>query len=395
MRKVLFALSAWGAFAAAASAQSSVTLYGIVDAGLTFNSNAKGGRQYALTSGNNSGSRWGLKGSEDLGGGLKAIFTAEGGFNTADGKVAQNGTTFGRQVFAGLSSERFGTLTFGRQYSTVSQTLGTQIAAGGPWGASSGARYRAHPGDLDNLDDTNRINNAVVYKSPNLNGFHFHTLYSFGGQAGDFTRNQVYDFSGCYAGGPLLVAAGYFYAKDPNYSMWGNKAGDSPTGNNIKNPVLSGYASAGSQQILSVGAAYAFGPVTVGMVYSNTQFNNLGSVEVAGLNPVEASYRGKVSFDTGEINAHYQVSPSVLLAAAYTYTRNRGVDGAGSARYHQVDLGTIYSLSKRTSLYLIGVFQAANGTDSTGHSAVAAINSAVPSNSDRQVVATMGITHQF
>ncbi|WP_258397292.1 porin [Paraburkholderia unamae] len=122
-------------------AQSSVTLYGIVDAGLTFNSNAGGARQYAVTSGNGYASRWGLKGSEGLGGGLSAVFDLEGRFSTTTGSLGQNGTLIGRQAWVGLSSSRYGTFTLGRQNPDGYQYVGT-LEAGGQW-AASGTGYGA------------------------------------------------------------------------------------------------------------------------------------------------------------------------------------------------------------------------------------------------------------
>src|ERR1700758_2251934 len=108
------AIVALGAFAGAAHAQSSVTLYGFADGGLLFINNVKGGKVYALSSG--SSSRWGLTGTEDLGGGLRAIFTIENGYTLATGALGQGGLLFGRKAFVGLESNTYGTVTLGRQY---------------------------------------------------------------------------------------------------------------------------------------------------------------------------------------------------------------------------------------------------------------------------------------
>ncbi|TPQ43021.1 porin, partial [Burkholderia ubonensis] len=101
-----------------AHAQSSVTLYGTIDAGLDYISNQKSpagaGPAYGVQSGNVSTSRWGLRGNEDLGGGLGAVFTLENGFNGANGKFGNGGDEFGRQAWVGLSSHSAGALTFGR-----------------------------------------------------------------------------------------------------------------------------------------------------------------------------------------------------------------------------------------------------------------------------------------
>ena len=89
MKKSLLSLAALGAFAGVAHAQSSVTLYGVVDTGILVNNNVKGLHQYSLSQGTSS--RWGLKGTEDLGGGLSAIFTLENGYATATGALSQGG----------------------------------------------------------------------------------------------------------------------------------------------------------------------------------------------------------------------------------------------------------------------------------------------------------------
>ena len=128
MKKILLAAAIASLFSVTAYAQSSVTLYGVLDEGVQFSSNTKnvvngvnvGGRQVVLdsTSGE-QGSRWGLKGAEDLGGGLMAVFTLESGINLNTGALGQGGTEFGRQAFVGLSSSQYGALTLGRQYDSV------------------------------------------------------------------------------------------------------------------------------------------------------------------------------------------------------------------------------------------------------------------------------------
>src|ERR1700761_6328585 len=113
-------VTAVGMYSATAHAHSKVTLYGILDEGVMFLNNVggtTGGKKILLdsTSGIN-GSRFGFTGVEDLGGGLQAIFTLEPGLNINNGQSAQGGTFLGRQAFAGLRSDLFGSLTFGRQY---------------------------------------------------------------------------------------------------------------------------------------------------------------------------------------------------------------------------------------------------------------------------------------
>lgn len=157
MKKTLLAVTLLGIFAGGAHAQTSVTLYGILDEGLMFNTNAKnvvggvnvGGRLLNLDSTNGiNGSRWGMKGAEDLGGGLKAVFTLESGINLNTGAFAQGGTPFGRQTFVGLSSDQYGAVTLGRQYDNVVAYVQPVSTLG-----YFGSTVFAHPGDLDNLNN--------------------------------------------------------------------------------------------------------------------------------------------------------------------------------------------------------------------------------------------------
>jgi predicted porin len=91
MKKTLIVAAVSASFSVAANAQSSVTLYGLLDAGVTYTSNVGGHTNVQQTSGGIDQSRWGLKGSEDLGNGLKVIFTLESGFNLGNGGLANNG----------------------------------------------------------------------------------------------------------------------------------------------------------------------------------------------------------------------------------------------------------------------------------------------------------------
>src|SRR5260370_36937450 len=104
MKKALLALAGLGTFAGVAHAQSSVTLYGIVDAGFVYNNNSGGHKLYETRAGNLQGDRWGLRGTEDLGGGLKALFVLENGFNAFNGTLGQKGDEYGRQAYVGLTS---------------------------------------------------------------------------------------------------------------------------------------------------------------------------------------------------------------------------------------------------------------------------------------------------
>jgi predicted porin len=244
--------------------------------------------------------------------------------------LGQNGTEFGRQAFVGLSSP-YGVLTLGRQTPATFLAVGA-MSAGGSW-AAVGSGFGAHPGDVDDLDTFNRISNTVRLQSQSYRGLTFTGTYGLGGKAGEFSRNSVWDVAATYASGPLKLAAGYLFAKDPNYSLWGEKANDSTTGSNMSSsPVNAGYASAGSEQVLSAAASYVLGNATVGIVYSNARYQDMGTVSVAGLSPAQQALTGTAAFNTGELNFKYALNPSLTLGVAYAYTHNSGAEGVGACQ---------------------------------------------------------------
>jgi predicted porin len=385
MKKSLLALAAFGAFAGVAHAQSSVTLYGIIDEGFNINTNAGGKHLYNLSSGVLQGSRWGLRGTEDLGGGLKAVFVLENGFDVNSGKLGQGGLEFGRQAYVGLSSQ-FGTVTLGRQYDSVVDYVGP-LEAGDQWGGY----IVAHPGDLDNFNNAYRVNNAVKFTSANYGGLTFGGLYSFGGVAGNFTRNQTFSLGAGYSNGPLVLGVGYLNARNPSSStgLFGNNT-TSGTPAAVTTPVYAGYAAANTYQVIGAGGAYTFGAATIGATYSNIKFMNFTSGAFANQT---------ATFNNAELNFKYQLTPALVLGAAYDYTRGSKISGGSAAKYHQGALGADYFLSKRTDVYVVGVYQHASGNtlDANGNviQADAAINGLTPSSNQNQLTARVGIRHKF
>ncbi|WP_028232405.1 porin [Paraburkholderia mimosarum] len=384
MRKSLLAGAAMMAVFGHAYAQNSVSLYGIVDAGFAFNSNSGGQKLYTLASGNMQGSRWGLRGVEDLGNELRTLFTIENGFSVTNGKLLQGGDLFGRQAYVGLASDRFGSITLGRQYdAVVDYTARFESAA--QWATG----YGAHPGDLDNLQNTNRVNNTIKFRSVDYAGLKFGGLYSLGGVAGHLGTNQIWSLGAGYDNGPLSLGAAYLNVRDPNFSSFGNNSLSSTTASNMTaSTVYSGYASARTQQIIAAGAAYQIGQATLGAMYTNTQFRGLGAL--SALNSLH--YHGNAAFHNAEVNFKYLVTPALNVGISYDYTKGYGVN---HATYHQVDAGVDYFLSKRTDVYISAIYQHATGTDSTGKSAVANITGFSASSTGNQFVAVTGIRHKF
>ncbi|MGY6255566.1 porin [Paraburkholderia caledonica] len=391
MKKSLLALAALGAFAGVAHAQSSVTLYGIIDEGFNINTNSGGKHLYNLSSGVMQGSRFGLRGTEDLGGGLKALFVLENGFDVNNGRLGQGGLMFGRQAYVGLSSQ-FGTVTLGRQYDSVVDYVGP-LEAGDQWGGY----IAAHPGDIDNFNNAYRTNNTVKYTSADYGGLKFGGTYSFGGVAGNFTSNQIWSLGAGYNNGPLVLGVGYLNARTPAASggLFNNGGTAATPATAVSSPVYGAYTSANTYQVIGAGGAYTFGAATVGLTYSNIRFANLGAAFA------QPNVRGQsATFNNAEINFKYQLTPALLVGAAYDYTRGASIEGASRAQYHQGAVGVDYFLSKRTDVYVIGVYQHASGevlnAAGTGVTeAHAGINGLSGSSNQNQLAARVGIRHKF
>ena len=386
MKKTLIIAGVMGAFAINAHAQSSVTLYGTLDAGLVYTNNQGGHNNWQQGSGTVSDTYFGLRGSEDLGGGLHAIFTLESGFNINSGKFTESNTLFNRQAFVGLQSDQYGTLTLGRQYDSVVDYLGPLSEAGTGYGNN----LAAHPFDNDNLDNSYSIKNAVKYQSANYAGFHFGGLYGFSNDAGQFANNRAYSAGASYTNGPLNVAAAYLQLNNSlggsNLTSGAVSAGD---GNNAN-------LTAALQRTYGVGANYSFGPATVGLLYTHTQDDNLiaGSQGGEGFTVPTGT---NLHLDNYEINGKYALTPALSLNGAYTFTDGKATGGttSGDPKWHTVSLQADYSLSKRTDVYVEGVYQHASGQLGDGSANVAMINTLAPSSTGNQVAATVGLRHRF
>lgn len=192
MKKVLFTLLALGA-SCTALAQSSVTIYGVADAGLVVDKDAAGDRLTRVASGVASGSRIGFKGKEDLGNGLSALFVLESGFNIDTGASGQGGLLFGRQAYVGLSGTG-GTVTLGRQYSPYYLAL-RDVADPFVIGLA---------GTASNIMVTNiRVDNMAQYSTPTWNKLSADVAYGFGEVADDNKKNRSLGGAVHYIDGPL------------------------------------------------------------------------------------------------------------------------------------------------------------------------------------------------
>ena len=177
MKKTLAALAVLGAFSGAALAQSSVEIYGIADGGLeVVDSGVSGVKTFTgVSSGQQSGSRFGFKGAEKLGNGLTAKFVLENGFNVDDGKLGQGNRLFGRQAWLGLEGG-YGIVALGRLASIASGT-GSFDMMGAMDPFSTGFKDAGTQATF--ALTSYRTDNSVVYQSPKFAGFQFGAMYSF------------------------------------------------------------------------------------------------------------------------------------------------------------------------------------------------------------------------
>lgn len=353
MKKSLIALSVLAAVAGTAQAQSSVTIYGVVDMALQHqNTGDPAGSTLGLDSGIQSGSRLGFKGSEDLGGGLKANFQLEMGINADTGSSAQGGRAFGRQAFVGLSGN-FGAVNFGRQYTPAFIAIdsfdpfGTGITSSTAGSGSSGfgaAAYFDHGGV--------RMNNSATYSTANLGGFTGTLAYGFGEVAGNTTAGRYIGFSGAYSAGPLFAELAYSNAQNANGS------------NATKSYLLAG--------------TYNFDVVTAHAGFSSIKDDGAG---VAALDRRVWLLGATVPVGSGNIIASYirSTNQNSLLKAA---------NGT------QLALGYTYSLSKRTNLYT-SVSRATNDANiNLGSADSSATFKPVPNGATVRMV-NVGIRHKF
>jgi predicted porin len=368
-------------------AQSSVTLYGILDEGLMYQTNVNGGKKVWLDSLSGLlGSRWGLTGVEDLGGNLSAIFTLESGVNLNNGQFGQGGTAFGRQAFVGLKSGTYGSVTLGRQYDMVfyfPEPLTAGSLVGGP--------VAMHPGDVDNAANTVRLNNSIRYMSPVSHGLSFGGEYSMGGVAGNFTGSSGYSLGVGYTGAPLKIGAAFEYFKNPTatpgsgfFTAYAN--GASP----LSQALNKAYVPAQAYQVAIVAANYTIGAATFAASWSNVQYANLGA----------AFANGTAIFNNVDVGVAYQFTPATTVSLAYDYLKANAVKTAegntvGNQHFHQLALVADYLLSKRTDVYAGASWQRATGTSSLGTPAVADIDNLGDSSNNHQVLIRLGIRHKF
>jgi predicted porin len=382
-KNMLFALAATGVVAIPmqAFAQSTVTLYGSIDEGLQYTSNVKGKSNIETTSGQDSGDRWGLKGVEDLGGGLKTLFQIENGFNLNTGNLNNGGRIFGRQAYIGLQSDSLGTVTVGRQYDPLVDLLGP-LTANGNWAGS----LLSHVYDNDNTDNSIRVSNSVKFVSNKYAGFTFEGMYAFSNAAGGFADNRLYGLAGQYVNGAVTVAGAYLQVNGNANTNAGGAVSSADTD-----------FTAQRNQIYGGGINYALtSAATVGFIYTHTNLTNVSGSEYFGnlSNPAST-----LRFNNFEVNAKYQFTPAFYGGLMYTYTMAHYDSVAGQARPHWGNFGGMldYNLTKRTDVYMQVAYQRASHTP--GFAAplgqAVLVGTDAPSSSLNQTAVLVSFRHLF
>lgn len=323
--KNTLAIAILAACAQGAFAQTAVNIYGIADAGIVHESGGIAGGATKISSGIGSTSRIGFRGSEDLGGGLAAVFTLETGFKMDTGEVDTAGTIFNRQAFVGLKS-RVGTLTLGRQYTPWYQAL---AQVGDPFGAGfAGGAKNLFPASGANI----RTSNTIVYAAPTVNGVSADLAYSAGEQAGSNRAGRQIGASVGYVHGRLNVRLAYNNRNSDVVAAPGVVAVSRTVGSNVL-----------------LAANYDFGAVRAYLAYGRDKgFNSapLGnsSNPYGGVKPTPST-----DGDEWLLGVSVPLKRGKVLAS-YQHKNDRTVFDQDA---HGWGIGYLYGLSKRTELYAV------------------------------------------
>ncbi|MYN16079.1 porin [Rugamonas sp. FT107W] len=322
MKKSLIAMAVLGAMSSAAFAQSNVTIYGIVDAGIV---SERGGvaNTTKVTSGVGSASRLGFKGTEDLGGGLSAVFVLESGVKVDTGESDVAGSIANRQSYVGLKSTTAGQLTLGRQYTPYYETL-RDVADPFALGYAGTAK------NLFGVAGNNtRNSNAIVYQSPSIEGFQGEVSYSVGEQAGDASaQRQLGTWIG-YSNGPLNVRVAY---------------------NARNNDTVAPKLSTDIGRNTLIAANYDFGVVKAFAAYSKDKGTNSAPLANTS-NPFGYAVAPTATRDSNValIGATAPIGPNGTLMASYTRKNDKEIANHDADQWA---VGYSYALSKRTSTYV-------------------------------------------
>jgi predicted porin len=355
--------------AAGASAQSSVTLYGVVDTFVQYLDNG-GTHSFSQRSGGNTGSMFGLKGNEDLGNGTKAIFDLESGFNVNNGALFYDSSRlFVRQSWVGFSNGNYGSLTFGRQYEPTF------------WVAYYGDPFRGNEllspfsavvvaSDRNTLATgvaAGRIDNSIVYQSATLAGFKLYALYAFPSSATQpvpATTGHALDVAVTYNGYGLYVGAAYQNQHAGTQTL----------------PGLPGPLNVLATEHFTGALAYRVGIVNFQFTYTFSRPKNAPAGSLAAL--LGAGH----SVSAAELGATVQLTTSDTIEVAAVERNVRGTHDNTPG----FQVGADHNISKRTSLYMRAGYLKNNGTATVSWPGIQVMQ---PGTSQTLVV--LGMTHRF
>ena len=375
MKKSLLAVAAIGAFASAAQAQSSVTVYGILDVGyIGNNSKTTAGATTTGQNGNTIGqsaestSRLGFRGTEDLGGGMSAFFTVETGL-TPSGTNASPWNN--RQSFAGLKKNGLGQFAFGTQYTPIhvavaktdpgeaNNMAGNVIYATNTNGTGNSTQSASVATGTNNATDayTIRTANALTVKSDNFAGFVASALYTLnnantnqtaaytnasGSNAGGVNNNSGWGLGLDYTWKKLLVTANYQSFKSVNPYT----AGTTANGAAGSTPAPALYGTTGGSNIQD-NQAYVAGTYDFGILKAYAQWVNRKATSA-----VNSGYYASRSAQ--QLGVRSYITPTI---EGWASLGNGRIDSFGvnspTANFVGYQLGSNYYLSKRTNLYAI------------------------------------------
>ncbi|MFY3963578.1 porin [Achromobacter ruhlandii] len=357
MKKTLLAAAILTTFAGVAQAETSVTLYGVIDTGIGYNKVSGDfpsrdetgsitmqdvtGSRLGMINGVQAGSRWGLRGSEDLGDGLRAMFTVESGFDSGNGQSQQN-RLFNRQATIGLANDSWGSLEFGRQ-TTVG---GTFLAEIDPFYTSY---TQSNLGLGFSAANTMRWDNMVMYRSPSMSGFQFAAGYSFNvdDTNSDETRFRTADNS-------RGITAGLRYVEGPvNVTLTYDQLNGSNRASIDHDATPRQYAVGVSYDLEVVKLAAAYGRTTDGWFVGQDLPAGTPFSDEFGTNRYVDGFKANAYM----LGATMPVGGASSLFASWQHVSpsNDRLTG-GDANMNVWSVGYTYDLSKRTNLYAYGSY---------------------------------------
>ncbi len=350
MKKTLLAAALLAGFAGAASAQSSVTLYGILDGGLRYQSislaNGDGVNHFGGAYGTQSGTRWGMKGVESLGNGNNAIFQLESGFDLGNGTSQQGGRLFGRAAWMGLQNNAWGDVRLGRMTNLTSDWM---VGGLDPFAAGFGQLNMGHAFTSGN---TVRLDNVLMYRTPTMSGFQAGLGYSF---ATGLTSNggaTTYGFA--TSNNTREITAGLKYANGPFYA-----AATYEKAYASESTVMNGQ----SVNNWNIGASYDFKVVKIAAAYGQTRDGFWAGSGAGGTGASLATapngtsnalvFAPSVGYNSYIVGATVPVNAvsRVLLSWTMIAPNTNMKDAYNAQNQSSFNLGYTYDFTKRTNLY--------------------------------------------